>query len=405
MTPKLLQKMVWSGANLSSYEEAAEAMEQLAEQSISARRIRRQVQAVGEARLQEREAQVASLEATPLPARRQAPEQTGAAAEAPSAAVVMMDGGRYQRRDHFGQAGATEEISGHKHWRESKVGCLLSMDSDTHTSDPQPQIPESFFQASAVREIAKIAEQQESQDAARQENDETEHLEAALGGGDYQPPELLWREVVASGQTYDQFGWRLEARARQLNFPSAARQAFVADGARANWRIQRKHFPQATPIADLIHALSYAWSAAQAVGEEALYARWAQAIWRGEVRRVIAELAQRQSELGQPPPGASPSDPRQRVHRAWTYFTNNGEHMNYSLYRRRGLPLTSSHIESTVKLINRRIKGSEKFWRAPTSECVLQLRADYLSDSKPLTSFWTRWQANQSGSNHYHTTT
>ena len=56
--------------------------------------------------------------------------------EAPQLAVVMMDGGRYQRRDHFGQEDSLEENTRHKHWRESKVGCLLSMKSVTHSSDP-----------------------------------------------------------------------------------------------------------------------------------------------------------------------------------------------------------------------------------------------------------------------------
>ncbi len=66
-----------------------------------------------------------------------------------------------------------------------------------------------------------------------------------------------------------------------------------------------------------------------------------------------------------------------------------------------GLPLTSSHIESTIKQINRRVKGTEKFWSQPTSEAVLQLRADYLSDSAPLDSFWLRHQARQTGVNAY----
>ena len=30
-------------------------------------------------------------------------------------------------------------------------------------------------------------------------------------------------------------------------------------------------------------------------------------------------------------------------------------------YRRQGLPLTSSHIESAIKQINARMKGTEKF--------------------------------------------
>jgi len=75
--------------------------------------------------------------------------------------------------------------------------------------------------------------------------------------------------------------------------------------------------------------------------------------------------------------------------------------MDYPRYRRKGLPLTSSHIDSTVKLINRRIKGSEKFWERSSGEAVLQLRADFLSDSRPLEEFSRRWQAQQTGSNRY----
>lgn len=70
--------------------------------------------------------------------------------------------------------------------------------------------------------------------------------------------------------------------------------------------------------------------------------------------------------------------------RALTYFTNNAHRMNYPDYRSNGLPITSSHMESMVKLINRRIKGTEKFRLRAASECVLQLRADFLSNSQPL---------------------
>jgi hypothetical protein len=356
------------------------------------------VEVIGGARVTEGEHHIESLKTMTFQERR-----TGSSAvEAPKLAVVMMDGGRYQRRDHFGQEDFPEENSRHKHWRESKVGCLLSMESDVHSSDPCEQIPDCFIHASAVREIAKIAEKQGAEEVFPSETAEAARTQVSDHPADYKPPELLTRDVVASGQCSDTFGWHLEARARQLNFPSAARQAFVADGAKTNWRIQREHFPHATPIADLIHALSYAWGAAQAVSG-GVYSTWAQLIWQGDVQQVIAELADQQTALGKPSEDAPPSDPRYRLHRALTYFTNNADHMNYPKYRRDGLPITSSHIESTVKLINRRIKGSEKFWLKAASECVLQLRADHLCDSKPLKSFWLRWQADQTGANHYQT--
>lgn len=192
--------------------------------------------------------------------------------------------------------------------------------------------------------------------------------------------------------------WR---RTWQLGFPAAKRQAFVADGLPVNWTIAREHFPQATPIVDLMHALSYAWSAATAVNGDASYPTWAAWIWQGNVSQVVSALEQQQQRLGEPPEGTDASDPRKRVARAITYYRNNQTRMQYPSYRRQGLPLTSSHIESTVKQINQRIKGTEKFWRRDSGDAVLQLRADNLSDSKPLIPFWRRWQTEQTGANCY----
>ena len=76
---------------------------------------------------------------------------------------------------------------------------------------------------------------------------------------------------------------------------------------------------------------------------------------------------------------------------------NQQERMNYPEYRRQGLPLTSAHIESTVKQLNRRIKGSEKYWSERGGEAVLQLAADQLSTSRPLDAFWRERPCRQPG--------
>jgi hypothetical protein len=177
----------------------------------------------------------------------------------------------------------------------------------------------------------------------------------------------------------------------------------VADGQTVNWTIAKRHFPGAVRILDLMHGLSYAWSAAAAIDEGASYPGWAEKIWQGNVSEVIADLAAHRERLGPPSNEADAADPRLRIDRAWTYYTNNQSRMNYPEYRRQGLPLTSSHIESTIKQINRRVKGSEKFWRRESGERVLQLRADSLSASQPLASFRRRWQAQQTGSHCYQT--
>jgi hypothetical protein len=252
--------------------------------------------------------------------------------------------------------------------------------------------------SSAVAELAKIAEKQGVSEASDPVPSQSAEMPAEAT---YKSPDLVSREVIASGADAESFGWQLAARAWQRGFPSAKRLAFVADGAHANWTIQRQHFSHATPILDLMHALSYAFSAADAASDKGVFRRWAEWIWAGEVDRVIAALGEHQRQIGKPPAEASPTDPRERVNRALTYYKYHRLRMNYPEYRRLGLPLTSSHIESTIKQINRRVKGSEKFWSQSTSEAILQLRSDYLSDSAPLTSFWLRHQARQTGINTY----
>jgi hypothetical protein len=118
---------------------------------------------------------------------------------------------------------------------------------------------------------------------------------------------------------------------------------------------------------------------------------------------VLAELQAHQQRLGLPPQDASADDPRQRVARAIMYYTNHQSRMNSPQYRRLGLPITSSLMESTIKQLSQRVKGTEKFRTKSNAEAILQLRADYLSDSQPLQGFWKRWRQKITGSNRYRT--
>ncbi len=133
----------------------------------------------------------------------------------------------------------------------------------------------------------------------------------------------------------------------------------------------------------------------------AVYERWIQWVWSGAVEKVIAELAVRQAELGMPAKDESEGSPRAVVARALTYLQNNKERMRYADYRRQGLPITSSYVESAVKQINYRVKGTEKFWNEAGAEELLQLRADYLSDGHVMEAYWKRREANETGKNRY----
>jgi hypothetical protein len=210
----------------------------------------------------------------------------------------------------------------------------------------------------------------------------------------YVSPKVLSRDVCATLGDSHKFGLILASVAWSLGFAAARLKAFVADGLPWNWTIWEKHFKHLrfVPILDFVHALTYVYAAALAGRRHdkgwPIYTRWIRCVWEGQVLTVIAELAERQKELGLAPEDASETDPRQIVCDALRYLQNQQSRMNYPEYRKQGLPITSSHMESTIKQLNERIKGSEKFWSVRGGEAVLQLRADMLSDSQPLSSFW-----------------
>ncbi len=193
--------------------------------------------------------------------------------------------------------------------------------------------------------------------------------------------------------------------APERNFFGAPRRAFLGDGLPANWAIQRRHFSTFTPLLDFVHALSYVFAAAfagrpQARGE-AVYRWWVQAAWSGQVATILPELEAHSTALGAPPPGCAESDPRRLVSEALRYLGNNAGRMRYDEYRRVGLPIMTSAVESVIKMINRRVKGSEKFWSEGGAEAILQLRADDLSETEVLPRFWSAREAEASAGRPY----
>ena len=189
-----------------------------------------------------------------------------------------------------------------------------------------------------------------------------------------------------------------------VGVPGGGRKAFVGDGSANNWELRRRFFGSFVPILDFIHALSYVFAAAMAgrrfAAGWAVYRRWIGWVWQGRAAEVIAALRARQAELGSRG-GRAGKSPRPLVARTLTYLGNHRDKMRYDAYRRQGLPITSSHVGSVVKRINRRVKGTEKFWSEEGGEAVLQLRADYLSDGQPLEAFWQRRQEAASGQRSY----
>lgn len=149
------------------------------------------------------------------------------------------------------------------------------------------------------------------------------------------------------------------------------------------------------PIVDFIHLLSYVYALAMAIGRDAdegwrLHIRWITALWNGQAANVLSQWRSLARQFDIPPERALPDDdPRRPIQRGLTYLTNNVERVDYPRYRRLGLPVTSTLMESLVKEFNLRVKGTEKFWNDPQgAEAILSVRAALLSEDGRFNQFF-----------------
>jgi hypothetical protein len=282
-------------------------------------------------------------------------------------AVVMIDGGRVQVRQPDHGPGVHDPA-----WRETKTAVLLRMRRQVCDVDPQPELPACF--AATPRSVVELPPASEPTSPADQP--------------DWKPIPLV-RSGLATLNDSETFGWMAAAAADRRGFFTAVARAFVSDGLAYNWSIQRRHFPDFEPILDFVHASEHVHAAAQATGRDAeLGRRWAEMCWQGRVGDVLGEIADHQRRID------PPSDPQDQPDHPWCvldrergYLEKNRSRMDYPRYRRDGLPNTSSPVESWVKQLNQRVKGSEKFWNNDTRpEAMLNLRAAWLDDEDELVS-------------------
>ena len=377
-SPTALKKVTYAGTQAASFPQGSRDLKELAELDVSPERVRRATERIGDERVAERDAQAAAYAALPIPARRSVPADQ----PTPAVACVQMDGGRLQFLDRAEPQRNEDDTF----WREMKVGCLWSMTSKVSAEDPCPQLPASFVDPERMQQMVREIKGFSGPDSSAEDEAEEPRIDERPGR-----PEPLARSVVASRHDVETFGKLLVSEAHQRRFVAAPRKAFVADGSDANWGVWRRHFSDYEPILDFIHALTYVYAAAMA--SHALkegwraYRAWAQWVWSGQVDRVITALELRQQELGESTKETPKIAPSAIVAKSLGYLRNQRSRMDYPEYRKQGLPMTSTYVESTVKQINRRMKGTEKFWSNGV-EAMLTLVADHLSDTPTLARFW-----------------
>ncbi|MEO1020261.1 MAG: hypothetical protein AAFY56_21620 [Pseudomonadota bacterium] len=182
----------------------------------------------------------------------------------------------------------------------------------------------------------------------------------------------------------------MSAEAERRGFYRAARRAFLGDGLPYNWTIQQTHFESFTPILDFIHPIERLHELSRVLFEDTEEAwqtcgKWIELCWRGDVAEVIGMLRAEQLDRGEGDSESDEDDPRRKLSETIGYLEKNVSRMNYPAYRTAGLPTTSCLIESQVKEINHRVKGTEKFWNdGPSGDAILHLRAAVISDGNEL---------------------
>jgi hypothetical protein len=330
-------------------------------------------------------------------------------AEAPQVAAVACDGGRIMTRAEAGR-GVHDQA-----WKETKNACLMTMSSTPSESDPHPELPQCFsdraYVEQLVREIHSSTTTQpvntgettpilaEDGNVAGTSTPPFDNQPAAIPSDKKWRPTRLVRTCVSSMVCSDEFGPLVAGEAQRRGFYQAARRAYLGDGQAWNWTLHETYFPDFVPIADFAHPLGYVYDVAKVLAPDDPWPLCLHATtlcWQGRVADFVQELREWQDLHPTPPNTKLPDhDPRAVVQTTVTYLENNQARMDYPTYRRQGLPISTSMIESLIKGLNYRVKGTEKFWNRPAgAEQILQIRAAALGDEDRL----SQWILNRPGS-------
>ena len=382
LTPNVVRKIAVLSGETRSYKRAVIALAE-ADVAISIKTVERVVHEIGGELAARRDTDPKSDNALALRGDRP-----------PELAIVECDGGRIRCRHPDRGPGVHPVGEG---WRETKIACLIRAQRQTFEEDPQPDPPECFCDPWHVAKLAQTEALsvaapvlQDSPPTGTAVNELWEDPLAPLPV-DWRPKRLV-RTVLASMADSKEFGKQMQREAKRRQFPGAVGKAFLGDGLPWNWSIWKERFCEFTPILDFIHALSYVFVSAKALypgspsDAWSQYLVWMRGCWQGDIGQVLDEMRAWQTKMGEPPEEALDQDPRIILAKAINYLENNRSRMQYDTYRQQGLPVTTAWMESLVKEMNYRVKGTEMWWNDPQgAEAILQIRAAGLSEDERLT--------------------
>ena len=367
-SPALVERIVVSGGSCKSFVIAAKMLKLLSELELSPRTVNEMTVKIGRELESQRDTQTERYQ------HRLLTEPATVGTPPVAIACVGVDGGRMQTRTPGRGPGVHDP-----HWRESKNAGFYRMTGECFEEDPHPELPSCFSSRKRLQGLLAGLEETEEQ-----------------GVDEDAKPDFSWRPksrfrtCLSSLCTSERFGRLMAAEADQRGFFSAERKAFLGDGLPYNWSIQQKCFGSFVAILDFIHPVERLHETSRALWEQSESAwhhcqKWIDLCWQGDVEEVIGLLQAEQQQRGEPDDSAPEGDPRRLLVETIGYLRNNAFRMDYPRYRTEGLPITSCLIESQIKEMNHRVKGSEKFWNdGPEGEAILQVRAALISDDDRL---------------------
>ncbi len=154
----------------------------------------------------------------------------------------------------------------------------------------------------------------------------------------------------------------------------AQKLVFLADGAHANWELQKTNFPGSVGILDFYHASEHLGVFCSLFPdqrkEKRSHSRWAHMLLEGRALQVVQEMRRRADMVAD----------RDSAIREINYFKNNLSRMDYDEYQSQGFPIGSGLVEGSCKfVVSKRFKGSGMRWKRQDNIRVLRVRVEKLN--------------------------
>lgn len=176
---------------------------------------------------------------------------------------------------------------------------------------------------------------------------------------------------IATPERAAPFAQSLLAEARRRNLGGAKEVVFISDGAKWLREIARTHFPQATRILDLYHAMEHLHDLVHTLhnkeseAAKKLIKKWTGWLLKDRVGDVITQARKQAS-----------SKQQESVEKQLGYFEANLEAMQYGSFRKRGMFVGSGVVEAGCKtIVGKRLKQSGMFWSESGAGHILSFRS------------------------------